>query len=136
MLPFSDVNLLAVLIAALAAFIIGYFWYGPIFGKAWMKELGLSDKGKPEHAGKSIAQGALNMLITAYVLGLLLVLIAPSSLGDALAFGVAAWLGLKATTEASSVIWEKRTLKLFLINQVYELFAVLIMVTIFMSWPA
>ncbi len=30
------VNLLAVLLAALSAFMIGGIWYGPLFGKAWM----------------------------------------------------------------------------------------------------
>lgn len=31
-----QVNLLAVLLATIAAFIIGGLWYGPLFGKAWM----------------------------------------------------------------------------------------------------
>ncbi len=41
-MDFPDINYLAVLVAALAMFVIGAAWYTPLlFAKAWMKELGL-----------------------------------------------------------------------------------------------
>lgn len=39
-----DVNWLAVLLAALAGFLIGGIWYGPIMGKKWMGAVGLSEE--------------------------------------------------------------------------------------------
>ncbi len=38
-----DVNWLAVIAAALSSFPLGFLWYGPLFGKAWQREVGLSD---------------------------------------------------------------------------------------------
>lgn len=39
----ANANLLAILIAAASGFLIGGIWYGPLFGKAWQREVGLSD---------------------------------------------------------------------------------------------
>ncbi len=45
-----EFNLLAILVAALSSFIVGFVWYNPkVFGTIWMKEAGLTqeqiDKG-------------------------------------------------------------------------------------------
>jgi hypothetical protein len=38
-----DVNWLAVLLGALAGFLVGGIWYGPLMGKRWMGAVGLSE---------------------------------------------------------------------------------------------
>jgi len=35
-----EVNYLAVFIATIASFVFGWLWYGPLFGKAWMRMMG------------------------------------------------------------------------------------------------
>lgn len=39
-----DVNWLAVVLAALAGFVVGGIWYGPVMGKRWMGAVGLSEE--------------------------------------------------------------------------------------------
>ncbi len=39
-----DVNWLAVVLAALAGFVVGGIWYGPVMGKKWMGAVGLSEE--------------------------------------------------------------------------------------------
>jgi hypothetical protein len=39
-----EINFYAILVAALTTLIIGFVWYGPLFGKAWMKETGLTEE--------------------------------------------------------------------------------------------
>ena len=39
-----DVNWLAVLLGALAGFVVGGVWYGPVMGKRWMGAVGLSEE--------------------------------------------------------------------------------------------
>ena len=40
-----EYNLLAVIVAGIASFILGGLWYSPmLFGKAWQREAGLSDE--------------------------------------------------------------------------------------------
>ena len=40
----ANANLLAILVAAAAGFLIGGVWYGPLFGKAWMQARGLTEE--------------------------------------------------------------------------------------------
>lgn len=40
----SNINFLAVIAATLSTFLVGWLWYGPLFGKAWMKEVGVSEE--------------------------------------------------------------------------------------------
>ena len=40
----ANANLLAILVAAAAGFLIGGIWYGPLFGKAWMQARGLTEE--------------------------------------------------------------------------------------------
>lgn len=39
-----SINWVAILLAVVAAMIIGFVWYGPLFGKQWMKLVGLKKK--------------------------------------------------------------------------------------------
>lgn len=39
----GDVNWLAIVLAALAGFVVGGIWYGPIMGKRWMGAVGLTE---------------------------------------------------------------------------------------------
>ncbi|MGB5077844.1 MAG: DUF1761 domain-containing protein [Sphingorhabdus sp.] len=38
----ANANLLAILVAACAGFLVGGLWYGPLFGKSWMAENGFT----------------------------------------------------------------------------------------------
>lgn len=40
----SNINFLAVIAATLSTFVVGWLWYGPLFGKAWMSAVGLSEE--------------------------------------------------------------------------------------------
>lgn len=40
----SAINWLAVLVAAIVPFVIGFVWYGPLFGKPWMTSVGLTEE--------------------------------------------------------------------------------------------
>jgi len=45
--PNIHLNYVAVLIAVVAHFILGFIWYTPLFGKVWAKELGMNTDQKP-----------------------------------------------------------------------------------------
>ena len=46
-----QVNYLAVLVSAIAMIVLGFIWYGPLFGKIWTKEMGWT-KADMEEAKK------------------------------------------------------------------------------------
>ncbi|GGG21536.1 hypothetical protein GCM10011344_22920 [Dokdonia pacifica] len=39
-----DINWIALLVAAASSLVVGFVWYGPLFGKAWMKESGMTEE--------------------------------------------------------------------------------------------
>lgn len=57
--PELHINFLAVLVAVIVNFIIGSLWYGPIFGKAWRKEMNIPLDFKPEQKEVFKAMGIM-----------------------------------------------------------------------------
>lgn len=51
-----DVNWLAVVLAALAGFVVGGIWYGPLLGKKWMAAAGI-DEGQLKNANMAKTYG-------------------------------------------------------------------------------
>ena len=49
MLNFADINWVAVLVAAVSAFLLGGIWYGPLFKHAWCREAGIDPEAKPKN---------------------------------------------------------------------------------------
>jgi hypothetical protein len=47
-----DMNFYIFFLAALVPLVVGFFWYGPLFGKAWMSEVGFT---KESLAGQNMA---------------------------------------------------------------------------------
>jgi uncharacterized membrane protein len=41
------INWIAALVATLAAFVLGAIWYGPLFSRPWMREMGVGRDFKP-----------------------------------------------------------------------------------------
>ena len=40
----SNINFLAVIAATLSTFVVGWLWYGPLFGGAWITSVGMSEE--------------------------------------------------------------------------------------------
>jgi len=120
----SNVNLVAVLVAALVAFIVGWLWYGPLFGKAWMKLSGMK-ASKPK--GSSIVWGYLTHAVMAYVLAVLMLNFNVLEMNAALGLAFWIWLGFFATMNLGMVIWEDKKFNLYLINTGSGLLTLLIM---------
>ncbi len=99
-MPFSGINHLAVLVAAIAAFAFGAAYYMTL-GKAWMAALGKTpgdEKAKGRPAAYAVA--ALAQLVIAYVLAGLMGHLgeaAYSARGGAFT-GALVWLGFVLTT--------------------------------------
>lgn len=103
-----EVNLLAVLVATIAMFAFGAFWYSVVFGKTWSKIHGFDTLSKKEQdaAAKAMAPWyavqALVTFISAFVLALLIGYM-PEQSPYFLAFLV--WVGFALPTEVSAQIF-------------------------------
>jgi len=88
------VNWVAIVIAAIAQFIIGWVWYGPLFGKTWMSMMGMSQQSMSrEGMGKTMTLTFIGSLVTAAVLSMLVGWMGAKTLGAGIAAGFWAWLG-------------------------------------------
>ena len=115
-----ELNWLAVVIAALASFLLGGLWYSPVlFGKAWQRETGLTDE--------QLKQGNMARI---FGLSFILALLAAWNFGNflgprpslALGIGAGASAGLLwvAGSFGINYLFERKSLKLFLINGGYH----------------
>lgn len=133
-------NYWAILVAALATFMIGGLWYSPVlFGKHWMKAVGMTEAQAEEmkkkgEGKKSMFFGFFVGLITAYILGYFIELTAANELYEGLKIAFWLWLGFAATIQIGAVLWEGKSMKLFFINTSYSLVTWLIMGAILAVW--
>ena len=114
-----DVNWLAVLAAAISAFLLGGLWYSPaLFGKAWQRGAGLTDEqlkgGNPAKIyGGSFVLSLIAAATFAMFLGKLPV-------GTATAYGFCAGLTWVAASFGINYLFERRSVGLFLVNGGYH----------------
>lgn len=116
----EPVNILAVLLAAVSAFLLGGLWYSPIlFLRIWARESGISlDQPKKTHGAIVFAVSFLFSLIAATVFALFLGRNPPlnTAIRDGLAIG-SCWV---ATSFGINYQFASRTFKLFLIDAGYH----------------
>ena len=115
-----DINWLAALVAAIAAFAAGSLWYSPLmFSKLWQKEVGMSDeKWRSAPVARTMITAFVLMFIAACVLAMFLG--RPISLSYGLNAGFHIGLFFVATMLGVHYLFEQRSLKLWLINSGYS----------------
>jgi len=134
------INYGAVVVAALASMVLGYLWYGPLFGKVWMK---LSGKTQESMSAKSNMGGMyllafIGSLVMAFVLAHALVFastylhVMGTSAG--LQAGFWNWLGFIAPVTLGMVLWDGKPWKLWILLNTYQLLSLLIMGLILANW--
>jgi hypothetical protein len=145
-MPDIHLNFIAVGVAVLANFFIGFIWYTPLFGKAWNRALGLA----PDHAlqGADLAKGLLANIVGAFLIAFVLAnniaAWTPSSWGvagpgygavsQALQAAGFTWLGFFVPPLLNGVVWEKRSWSLFFINGGYYLVSLLVAALLITHW--
>lgn len=138
------VNYLAILVAAVLSMVIGSIWYGPLFGKFWVKEMGWSkkdiEKGGADKAAmmKSYGIQAVGSLVMAFVLSHALVFaqsyLGTSGVSAGLQTGFWNWLGFIAPVSLTSVLWEGRSWKMWVLTNSYNLITLCAMGVLLALW--
>lgn len=132
---FSGINIWAVLVSALSAFIVGWLWYGPLFGKQWMKLNNFTEE--------ELREGGISMpliMIVNYVATALAACAIAMFIGIEATpgFGIFAgimiavfWIG---TSRLNDVLYERKPMGLFLINVGYNIVIYAVMGAILGAW--
>jgi hypothetical protein len=114
------VNYLAVLVAAITVFVLGWLWYSPfLFYKPWMRARGLDPAaamaGAKMPAGKLVIE-LVRCIVLAYVIARFVALLGISSWMGAVHFGVMLWIGFPVILLIGSVLWENTPVKVAAIH--------------------
>ncbi len=136
------VNYLAVLVAAIVSMVIGFLWYGPLFGKPWMREMGMSkekmDAAMKKDMGKSYGLMFVGSLVMSYVLAHATIFagtyLGVTGVSAGLMSGLWNWLGFVAPVTLGSVLWEGKSWKLWFLNNGYYLVTLLAMGVTLAVW--
>ena len=129
----ESINYFAVIVAALSAFFIGGLWYSVLFAKSWMNENGFTEEElRSGNMGKIFGGSFILSLIISFVLVLFLGPERDGIIGATAGF--MAGLFWVATAMGITYLFERKSLKLFLINAGYHVITFTVMGLILGVW--
>ena len=127
-----EYNWLAVILATLSTMVVGSVWYAKaVFGRTWMKLVGLKDNETSKGAGKAIFITLVVSFVTAYVLAHITYIVnqfyGNSFLEDALSTAFWAWLGFTAARMITHDVFARRSKDLIALNVAHEFVTFMVM---------
>lgn len=136
------INPVAVLVASVAAYIVGWLWYSKVlFQKPWMESLGKTDADWEQNGKKDMPKvmlyGFLVTVVVAYGIAVFLAITEPKSLMEAMQVALLICFSFIVTTKFSDLIyeskephWSRRPQQLFFISTGYQVVSFLVMTAI------
>lgn len=127
-------NWLAIIVAAVAAFVLGGAWYAKgVFGGVWMQDVGLTEEdasnaNMPKIFGGSFVLQLIAAMTLATILG------PESTWLTGVHVGLLVGIGFLATAYGVTYLFEQRPLRLFMINAGYNVVLLAIMGAIIGGW--
>lgn len=126
-------NYLAIITTTALGFLIGGLWYGPLFGKAWQREVGLSD----ETIKKA---NMIKIFGITIILNIIISMNLSAFLGPkpdvlfGLFAGLAVGMGWVSTSLGIIYLFSRKSLKLYFIDASYQTIVYAAMGAILGSW--
>jgi surface polysaccharide O-acyltransferase-like enzyme len=128
-------NYLAVIVAAIAYWLLGAIWYGVVFGEAWMalEHMTAEQARSMNPVLPYVITLALNVLI-AYALAQICIWRNANTLGRGASVGVLLWIGFVGPVTFTTYMYEMRPKELYAINQFFPLAGFVLMGAILGGW--
>jgi len=138
-LDLSNINWLAVLVAAVATFFLGGVWYTALFGKLWQRLNGYSDEKVKAMQKARPPQVFFGVMIASYLLLAAVIAVLFSSLGVSTAaagatVGLLLWAGPAAAIGLTSWIASDKPIGVYAIDLAYQLIFLVMMGAILGGW--
>lgn len=131
----SELNIWAVIVAAVSAFVVGALWYSSaLFGKAWMQAAGLNEEELQDRNMAEVFSAAFILeLVMALNLGVFLN-DPGTTMGWGIVAGFLAGFGWVALGMGVISLFEKRSFRYMLINGGYMVVSFMVMGAILGAW--
>lgn len=134
-MPQAQVNWAAVVVAAIIYLILGFLWYGPLFGRRWMALMSITPSGMNSATMIRTTAGSFVVaLVMFYVLSLVVDWTGARTAGAGIWAGFLMWLGFVGTIMFNSVLYESRPVALYVLNTAYHLIALLVAGALLAVW--
>ena len=119
----SNVNWLAVLVAAVAYFFLGAIWYSALFQKPWIRlsRIDVNDPNMKKGVAAIMFGSFVMMFITSLSIAILAEMLELHHWQEGLHLGLLTGLGFAFTSMAINMLYEKKPTGLYLINGGYQL---------------
>jgi hypothetical protein len=141
----QHVNYLAVLVAAVSAMAVRYFWYAPgMFQESWLKIIGMDkvDEAALENMKKESRSHPTFMFIATFISAAVMARfidwLGATSIGAGILVGFWGWLGFALPITVNDILFSGRETghmwQLFLIQGSHHFFALLLMGGILGAW--
>ena len=128
----GNVNMLAVVLGALAFFAVGAVWYGGLFGKVWQREVGITEPPSGGRMAMIMGLTLLAELVIAWMLGHNIARTNPAPhIIMMMAVGFA--LTIMAPAIGINYLHQRRSLTLFMIDVGHLLFGMAAMGAVFIA---
>ncbi len=139
------VNYWAILVTGIINVVLGFLWYGPLFGKHWIKLMGWTEEeikkgmeGMKSEMWWKILVSFIVGLITSWILAHSIIFagayLHTSGISSGLMTGFFSWIAFMIPIILNKTLWEGKSWKLFCFDGVYYLVSLLIMGAILASW--
>ena len=114
------VNYIAVLVAAIVVFVLGWLWYSPLlFYKPWMRARGMDPAvamaGAKMPTGKLVIE-LVRCFVLAYIVAHFVAALGITNWLGAVHFGIFLWIGLPVILLVGSILWENTPVKVAAIH--------------------
>ncbi|HEV2423313.1 MAG TPA: DUF1761 domain-containing protein [Terriglobia bacterium] len=127
------VNYIAVVVAAVAYFVLGAIWFSAFRGP-WLEAVGKTPNQLTGSPATGYVVAFVSNLVIAWILARLIIAMTQRGLVRGAAMGALLWLGFTATTMATEFVFEGRTLGAYGIIAGYPLVGMLVMGAILGRW--
>jgi hypothetical protein len=131
----ASINIWAVLTAVAAKQALGFLWYSPmVFGKTFAKASGQSPEDMRATIGRGIGGDILGAVLMAVGLAVAVDLAHAASWFYGLLLGLGCWLAFAAPASAGPMLFERRPLSLFALQNGYLAVSLAVMGAIIGAW--
>jgi Protein of unknown function (DUF1761) len=128
-------NYLAVIVSAVAYWLLGAVWYGFLFNKLWMAlEQMTAEKAQSMNPVLPYIITFLLNLLIAFVLAQICIWRNANTAARGAAVGVFLWIGIVGPIVYTTYMYEMRPIQLFAINEFYSLVGLCMMGAILGAW--
>lgn len=130
----ADINYLALAVSAVLSVVLGFIWYGPLFGKKWMALSGMTMPAeKPPF--KTMLKPIVLSIVGAFFMSFILSTgLQGASVGLGMLAGFFGWIGFIVPVHFNFAGWEGKPWTLFFINAGYWLVYLVLIGALLAAW--